>query len=60
LAVAISQDGVDWKDVVMLEDQKNGEFSYPAVIESSDGKIHISYTYNRKNIKHVVLEIDGK
>ncbi len=60
LAVAISQDGVYWKDVVMLEDQKNGEFSYPAVIESSDGKIHISYTYNRKNIKHVVLEIDGK
>ena len=57
LSVALSQTGKDWKDIMFLENEKKGEFSYPAVIESADGKVHISYTYNRRNIKHVVLEI---
>ena len=55
LSVAISKNGIDWEDQIILEEKKGFEFSYPAVIESSDGKIHISYTYDRKNIKHVVL-----
>ena len=56
LSVALSKTGNDWSEVLSLENQKRGEFSYPAVVESTNGEIHISYTYNRRNIKHVVLE----
>jgi len=57
LSVALSKNGEEWEEVLSLENHQEGEFSYPAVIESNDGKIHISYTYNRRNVKHVVLEI---
>jgi predicted neuraminidase len=55
LNVAISQDGENWKPVVTLERQQ-GEHSYPAVIQASDGKVHITYTYHRQSVKHVVLD----
>ena len=54
LNVAISSDGRNWKPELVLESEP-GEFSYPAVIEASDGTVHITYTWNRKKIKHVVL-----
>jgi predicted neuraminidase len=54
LAVFISPDGRDWKQAVVLE-KEPGEYSYPAVIQSADGKIHITYTWKRQRIKHVVL-----
>ncbi len=57
LAVAVSKDGINWKDVYMLENRQKGEFSYPAVIQTSDGRVHITYTADRKNISHVVLDI---
>ncbi len=59
LDVAISEDGVNWKDIYRLEKHKDGEYSYPAVIQASDGTIQITYTYNRKTIKYVVLKLKG-
>ncbi|MEO5995151.1 MAG: sialidase family protein [Chitinophagaceae bacterium] len=56
LNVAMSKDGVKWTDIAVLENGTNEEYSYPAVIQAKDGKVHITYTYNRKNVKHVVLE----
>ena len=55
LAVALSVDGVHWQRVLTLEDQSGEEFSYPAVIQTRDGRVHVSYTWKRKRIKHVIL-----
>jgi predicted neuraminidase len=56
LNVAVSRDGINWKDVAVLENGTTEEYSYPAIIQSSDGRVHITYTFDRKNIKHVVME----
>ncbi len=46
LNVAVSGDGRNWKAALTLENAP-GEYSYPAVIQSSDGLVHITYTWNR-------------
>jgi predicted neuraminidase len=55
LAVAVSRDGRAWTRVLTLEDQP-GEFSYPAVIQTSDGRVHVAYTWKRERVKHVVID----
>jgi len=56
VAVAVSGDGVQWKRVLTLEDQPDASgYSYPAVIQASDGLVHITYTWRRRHIKYVVL-----
>ena len=56
LNIAQSVDGKNWKDILVLEDGTKEEYSYPAIIQSSDGKVHISYTFDRKNIKYLVFD----
>lgn len=56
LHIACSLDGEHWEDVAVLEDSTKEEYSYPSIIQSADGLIHVIYTYDRKNIKHVILE----
>jgi predicted neuraminidase len=56
LYLAISYDeGKSWNTTHVLENSE-GEFSYPAIIQASDGSIHILYTYNRTHIKYVRIE----
>jgi predicted neuraminidase len=54
LNVATSRDGKTWNPALVLEDDP-GEYSYPAVIQSGDGLVHITYTWKRQRIKHVTL-----
>ena len=56
LNVAVSADGTLWQAALTLEDEPGREFSYPAVIQTSDGLVHIVYTWNRRRIKHVTVE----
>jgi predicted neuraminidase len=59
LGVAVSEDGVNWNAAVLLEndDDKDAEYSYPAVIQTSDGLVHITYTWKRELIKHVAIDL---
>jgi len=56
LRLAYSTDGLRWIDIMQLEDQEKGEFSYPTIFQDSKGRIHITYTYDRKNMKHIVVQ----
>ncbi|GAP67889.1 protein containing BNR repeat-like domain [Bacteroidales bacterium 6E] len=55
LVVGVSADGKEWTEVLTLEEGP-GEFSYPAVIQSADGKIHITYTHNRLQVAYVIID----
>jgi predicted neuraminidase len=32
------------------------EYSYPAVLQTSDGLVHVTYTDDRQSIRHIVLD----
>jgi predicted neuraminidase len=56
LCIARSLDeGRTWETPLALESNP-GEYSYPCVIQSSDGGLHITYTFRRYAIKHVELD----
>ena len=56
LALAVSDDGKAWRQVTLLEDEAEGEYSYPAMIQSRDGQVHITYTWRREKIKHISID----
>lgn len=56
LNVAISKDGVSWYAAAILEDSPISQYSYPSVIQSADGLVHVVYTWRRQKIKHVVID----
>ena len=55
LNVSVSADGKTWQAALVLE-REPGEYSYPAVIQTSDGLVHITYTWKRKKVRHVVVD----
>lgn len=61
LNVALSDDeGETWKWQRHLEREKGGQFHYPFALQSRDGRIHVSYTYNHaggqgRSIKHATF-----
>ena len=64
LALAVSRDeGRSWRTVRHFEQSKSSEeFSYPYLIRSHDGTLHLLYTWNRKRIRHVAFNdrwVDG-
>jgi predicted neuraminidase len=57
LCLAVTRDGHIWRDALVLEDAA-GEYSYPAIIQASDGSLHVTYTWNRQRIRHVRVSPD--
>ena len=55
LSVLVSEDGINWRLAVTLEEEP-GEYSYPSVIQSDDGLVHVVYTWHRLRVKHAVLD----
>lgn len=56
LHVSLSDDGVNWEASLILEDSEISQYSYPSVIQGSDGMIHIVYTWRRERIKYVKID----
>ncbi|SFC15255.1 alpha-L-rhamnosidase [Parapedobacter composti] len=56
LNLAVSGDGKRWRAALILEDSPISQYSYPSVIQASDGLLHVVYTWRRERIKHVVID----
>jgi alpha-L-rhamnosidase len=57
LNVSYSADGKTWFAAVVLEDSPIKEYSYPSVIQSNDGMVHIVYTWRRQKVKYVKIDL---
>ncbi len=58
LCLAISSDnGTTWKRAATLVAEAKEEFSYPTVLQTSDGLIHVTYTWKRKGIKEATFNV---
>ena len=56
LSITRSVDGgKTWGSPLAFESNP-GEYSYPSVLQTSDGLIHLVYTYRRYSIKHVEFD----
>jgi len=52
LSLLVSADnGVSWPGRLDLETEQ-GEYSYPSIIQATDGMVHVVYTYRRTHIVH--------
>jgi len=57
LEIAVSTDGLVWRRALTLETEpKVSGYAYPAVIQATDGRVHVTYTWGRTLIKHVVVD----
>lgn len=62
---ASENEGKDWQLIHHIENDESekGRFSYPALIKTRDGKIHLTFSHHRDNnkkaIRHVVINTDN-
>ncbi|MDR3651838.1 MAG: family 78 glycoside hydrolase catalytic domain [Paludibacter sp.] len=57
LNIAVSNDGINWKMVLTLEDSPISQYSYPSIIQGKDGRIHVVYTWRREKIKYMEIKL---
>lgn len=61
LSLAVSHDGGDsWSDFLVVDELADGEFgelSYPALIQSKDRNLHVTWTWKRQRIRHAEVPL---
>ena len=59
LSIAVStDDGATWHHALTLEDSPISQYSYPAIIQGSDGTLHATYTWRRQRVAYKQLKLD--
>lgn len=56
LNLSVSTDGQHWSAALVLEDSPISQYSYPSIIQSSDGMVHVVYTWRRESIKYARID----
>lgn len=57
LSLAVSDDGEHWKKLLDLEPDDRKEYSYPCIIQASDGSLWVLYTWHRRRIAYAVIQM---
>lgn len=57
--LAVSRDDGHTGSSPFALEEGRGEFSYPAAIQSADGAVHVTYTWRRTHIRHLVIDPDS-
>jgi len=57
-SIALSDDGSHWRHVLTLEASPIDQYSYPAIIQGRDGKLHCVYTWRRQLVCYKQIDLD--
>lgn len=58
LRLAVSADqAATWRRAGNIAEEAGAEFSYPFLLQTSDGLVHLTYTWKRRGIKHVTCNL---
>lgn len=57
LSLVATRDLTSYSELFVFEDDDSGEYSYPSIILASDGSLRALYTYKRRHIKYVKLNL---
>lgn len=60
LSLAISDDGVHWSHLMDLEISPVSQYSYPAIVQGKNGKLHCVYTWRRQRIAYKEIDLNVK
>lgn len=57
LSLAVSSDGENWQKLLDIEPDDGLEYSYPSIIQASDGNLWVLYTWHRRRIAYAIIKI---
>ena len=57
LSLALSADGMHWQHWLTLEDSPIDQYSYPAIIQGRDGRLHCVYTWRRQRVAYKLIDL---